>query len=163
MNELVAIFNNCIKSKSSLKECVEFAFHDEEIGMGEKGKLVALITDGGSKKANMTDAYKAMLPESKKVADGEYLYIIAAYDWSVTEPEAEFEFAVLDTVQMYSGHKAVVSIHVCDEAIYTHTLIKKTPGLEWPGPKELPEFCAINHDTPSAVIEYCEAMRYLMY
>ena len=34
MNELVAIFNNCIKSKSSLKECVEFAFHDEEIGMG---------------------------------------------------------------------------------------------------------------------------------
>ena len=31
MNELVAIFNNCIKSKSSLKECVEFAFHDEEI------------------------------------------------------------------------------------------------------------------------------------
>lgn len=116
MNELVAIFNNCIKSKSSLKECVEFAFHDEEIGMGEKGKLVALITDGGSKKANMTDAYKAMLPENKKVEDGEYLYIIAAYDWSVTEPEAEFEFAVLDTVQMYSGHKAVVSIHVCDEA-----------------------------------------------
>lgn len=49
MNELVAIFNNCIKSNSSLKECVEFAFHDEEIGMGEKGKLVALITDGGSK------------------------------------------------------------------------------------------------------------------
>lgn len=163
MNELVAIFNNGIKSKSSLKECVEFAFYDEEIGMGEKGKLVALITDGSLKKVTMTDAYKTMLPENKKVADGEYLYIIAAYDWSDTEPEAEFEFAVFDTVQMYSGHKALVSIHVCDEAIYTHTLIKKTPGLEWMGPKDIPEFYAINHDVPSAVIEYCEAMRYLMY
>lgn len=163
MNELVTIFNNSIKNKSSLRECVEFAFHDEEIGMGEKGKLVAFIAGGGSKKMSEQEAYKELLPENKKVSEAEYLYVITAYDWSVTEPEAEFEFGVFDAANLFGGHKALVSVHVCDEAIYTHMLIKKTPGMEWTIPQELPEFCAINHDVPSAVIEYCEAMRYLMY
>ncbi len=163
MNELVGIFNNSIKGRSSLKECIEFAFCDDEIGMGEKGKLVALINNTGGKKSSVTDAYKEMLPEDKKIADANYLYLIAAYSWNDTEPEAEFEFALLDTMKIYAGHKALVSVHVCDEAIYVHILVKKEDGAEWNVPENLPEFCEINQDVPFAVREYCEAMRYLMY
>ena len=54
-------------------------------------------------------------------------------------------------------------MHKTEEAIYVHTFIKRTEGKEWYVPDELPGFSAVNCDLPNPVIEYCEAMDYLMY
>ena len=162
MNELVAIYNNKVTCKKSLREVIEFALEDEEVATDCTGKLVAFVENGKAKRIPQKKMVKEMLPEGN-MKDTDYLYLITAYTWDDTCPIAEFNFGVLDAAHMYEGHKVMVSVHLTDEAIYVHTLIKRTEGKEWYVPDELPGFSAVNCDLPNPVIEYCEAMDYLMY
>ena len=162
MNELVAIYNNKVKCRKSLREVIEFAFEDEEVATDCTGKLVAFVENGKAKRIPQKKMVKEMFPEGN-MKDTDYLYLITAYTWDDTCPIAEFNFGVLDAAHMYEGHKVMVSVHLTDEAIYVHTLIKRTEGKEWYVPDELPGFSAVNCDLPNPVIEYCEAMDYLMY
>ncbi len=163
MNELVAIYNNKITCKESLKEVIEFAFEDEDVGEDRKGKLVAFAENHEAKRISCKEMLRQMMPKGKDVEGEEYLYLITAYSWEDTCPIAEFNFGVLDGTHLYEGHKIMVSVHLADEAIYVHTLVKKTEGKKWYVPEDLPAFTAVNCSLPEEVIEYCQVMDYLMY
>lgn len=163
MNELVAMFNNKIKCKESLRECLEFAYQDDDIGEGDNGKLVAFFNGETVENLRLAKAYQQMKPEDNQFEDTEYLYLISAYTWDETYPEYEMDFGLFDCAQMYKNHKAVVSVHLGDEAIYVHTLVKRTKGLDFYIPDEIPSFSVVKSDVPFDVIQYCEAMDYLMY
>ena len=161
MNELVAMFNNKIQSRESLRECLEFAYQDEDLGEGDNGKLVAFFNGAEVEKMSLSKVYQQMKPGVDE--DAEYLYLITAYTWDETYPEYEMDFGLFDCAQMYRNHKAVVSVHLADEAIYVHTLVKRTKGIDFYIPDEIPSFSVVKSDVPFDVIQYCEAMDYLMY
>ena len=163
MNELVAVYSNQITCKQCLKELIEFAIEDEETACDEKGKLVAFIENNKVKRLPMAQLVKEMMPADGMVKDADYLYTITAYEWEDTCPIAEFNFGVLDAMHLYKGYKVVLSVHKTEEAIYVHTFVKREQGAEWNIPDGMPRFRAVYQAVPNAVIEYCEAMDYLMY
>ena len=152
-------YKDKIKTRASLRECVEFAFRDEEVCRGEENrKLIGFYKKDYQATRKMDAIYKQLLSDEEKWNKGTmYEYVIITYAWDELDPETIFEQEMKTYKNLFSKHVFLLSVHENEEGIFVHVLIRKVEGEKWLYENDVFEKYTSGQE------DYLEAMEYLMY
>ena len=156
----IKFYENKIKTRTSLKECVEFAFMDEEVCRGDSNRKLIGFYKKDCPNIKSPDAiYKQLLSdEGKWKKETEYEYEIMTYNWDELDPETIFENGMKFYQDIFKDHVFLLSVHENEDGIFVHVLIRKVEGADWPY-DNIEKYESYTKEQK----DYLDAMRYLMY
>lgn len=124
----IKFYERRIKSRASLKECVEFNFKDEDLCIVDGKKLIHQFYLDNPDKAHMDAVYKSLLGGQgvwDKEKTEEYVYIIFSWDTDQIWPEEALDLCKVFHEEFMDEFPALIAIHEDKHAVHAHVLVRK--------------------------------------
>ena len=127
----IKFYEKKIKSRKSLKECVEFNLTDEDLCKVNGEKLLYQYYLGEGKKVKLDTSYRELCGGQcswNKHKTAEYVYIVISWDKDEIWPEEALDLCKQMHDEYMDVFPTLIAIHEDEFAVHAHMIVRKVDG-----------------------------------